>query len=217
VPYRHRETKRDVSTFARPHGALRPFRDNGHGLASDATPSGQDPAMTITPVLRPVDDAPRPVHVFGTGPVVEEWWCPVCSAPVHRIGHRSGRPRIYCTNACRQRAFRWRRDHHARLAATPEHPAERASVGIRGHALRSARDFVSTHSDSHGREVTVCGAMGRPARLGRFTHTRFVADNTSYSCRSCIRLIAIPNDTMDSDWPPPPAGRWDRWLNGRRP
>jgi hypothetical protein len=167
-------------------------------------------------VFRPVDSTSRKPHVFGAGPTVEPWWCPVCSAPAPRIAHQPGRPRIYCSNACRQRAYRWRRDHHARLAATPDDPAERASVGIRGHALRSKRDFVSSYSDTRGREVTVCGAMARPARLGNWTHTRFNADNSGYSCRSCIRLIAIPNETIDSDWPPVPAGRWDLWLNGRR-
>jgi len=179
-----------------------------------ATPPRHHHAMTS--VFRPVESAPRSTQEFGTGPVVEPWWCPVCSAPAHRLAHQNGRPRVYCTNACRQRAYRWRRDHHARLAATPDHPAERASVGIRGHALRSSRDFVSTYSDTRGREVTVCGAMGRPARLGTWTHTRFVADNSSYSCRSCIRLIAIPNETIDSDWPPIPPSRWDLWLNRRR-
>ena len=98
--------------------------------------------------------------------VVNEWWCPVCNAPAHRT-RQAGRPRVYCTNACRQRAYRWRRDNHGRLAATAEHPAERASVGIRSHALRSRRDFVSNYSDQRRREVTVCGAFGRPARLGR--------------------------------------------------
>ena len=160
------------------------------------------------------DDTPVPAFVAGY-PVVAAWWCPVCAAPAHRT-RQAGRPRVYCTNACRQRAYRWRRDNHARLAATAEHPAERASVGIRGHALRSNRDFVSTNCDSRQREVTVCGAFARPARLGTWTHTRFVADNTGYSCRSCIRLIAIPNDTIDSSWPPIPATRWDLWLNRRR-
>jgi hypothetical protein len=143
--------------------------------------------------------------------VVTEWWCPVCNTPAHHT-RQPGRPRIYCTNACRQRAYRWRRDNHARLAATPEHPAERASAGIRGHALRSGRDFVSKCSDQRRREVSVCGVLARPARLGRFTHTNFVADNTSFSCLSCIRLIAIPNDTIDSSWPPP-RRTWRQKLN----
>ena len=181
-----------------------------------ATPLRHDDSMTPTPLLRPVDETFRPAPAFGAGPAVEEWSCPVCAAPADRIAHTPGRPRIYCTNACRQRAYRWRRDHHARLAATPHDPAERASVGIRGHALRSSRDFVSQYRDARGREVTVCGALARPARLGRWTHSRFNADDSGYACRSCIRLIAIPNDMIDSSWPPTPAGRWDRWLNGRK-
>jgi hypothetical protein len=138
--------------------------------------------------------------------VVAEWWCPVCDAPAHHT-RQAGRPRVYCTNACRQRAYRWRRDNHARLAATPEHPAERASNGIRSHALRSRRDFVSNYSDQRRREVAVCGAFGRPA-----THTYFVANNTGFGCLSCIRLIAIPNDTIDSSWPPQ-RRTWRQTLN----
>ena len=135
------------------------------------------------------------------GTVVEEWWCPVCNAAAHRI-YRAGRPRIYCSNACRQRAYRWRRDNNARLAATAEHPAERASVGLKGHALRSKRDFMSSCCDSGKREVTVCGVLARPARHGRWTHTNFILDNTSWSCASCVRLVSIPNETIDSSWPP---------------
>ena len=163
-----------------------------------------------TPARHPSNsDRPAPVFVSGYH-VVSEWYCPMCDAPAHRT-HRAGRPRVYCTNACRQRAYRWRRDNHARLAATPEHPAERASNGIRSHALRSRRDFVSNYSDQRRREVTVCGAFGRPARLGRFTSTNFVANNTGFGCRSCIRLIAIPNDTIDSSWPPP-SPTWEQTL-----
>ena len=142
--------------------------------------------------------------------VVAEWWCPVCRTPAHHT-RQPGRPRVYCTNACRQRAYRWRRDNHARLAATAEHPAERATNGIRSHALRSSRDFVSKVSDKRRREVTVCGAFGRPARLGRFTHNTFVANNTGFGCLSCIRLIAIPNETIDSSWPPP-RPTWEQTL-----
>jgi len=150
-------------------------------------------------------------HGPVVGEVVEEWWCPVCGGPAHRI-YRPGRPRIYCTNACRQRAYRWRRDHHARLAATPDHPAERASVGLKGHALRSKRDFVSRCSDSRKREVTICGVLARPARYGRFAHYEFVLDNSTWSCMSCIRLVSIPNDTRDPSWPPRPR-QWNRDLS----
>src|SRR5215218_7103094 len=162
------ETNRDVwlagNVLARPPGECSTCGITFRGRRS-ATPIVHHQSMPPTLNRRLVDPTPRPRPTYGCGPKVEEWWCPVCSAPVHRVAHMPGRPRIYCTNTCRQRAYRWRRDHHARLAATPEHPAERASVGVRGHALRSSRDFVSQYSDSRGREVTVCGAMGRPARL----------------------------------------------------
>jgi hypothetical protein len=101
------------------------------------------------------------------------------------------------------------------LAATPEHPAERASIGLRGHALRSQRDFVSQFVDARMREVTVCGLLARPARHGRWRHNDFVGDTSSWSCRSCIRLVAIPNDTIDSSWPPPPR-LWYRYRTSQR-
>lgn len=160
--------------------------------SSTTSPNDQPPALRLT---------------YG---VVNVWWCPVCGTQIlHMLA--AGRPRVYCTNACRQRAYRWRRDNHAQLAATKDHPAERATNGIRSHALRSSRDFVSKVSDQRRREVTVCGAFGRPARLGRFTHNHFVADNTGFGCRSCIRLIAIPNGTIDSSWPPP-RPTWEQTL-----
>ena len=157
---------------------------------------------------------PGHLHRVEYGTIVEEWWCPVCSRAAHRV-YKCGRPRIYCSNACRQRAYRWRRDHQARLAATPEHPAERASIGLRGHALRSKRDFVSQCVDARRREVTVCGLLARPARHGRWRHNDFVGDSSTWSCRSCIRLVAIPNDTIDSSWPPPPR-LWHRYRTSQR-
>ena len=97
--------------------------------------------------------------------VVEPWWCPVCNGPAHRT-RRPGRPKLYCSNACRQRAYRWRRDHQARTVARPGHPAAgaRAPFG-RWHALRTGRDFVAELSDRRHRQPTVCGAFARPARL----------------------------------------------------
>src|SRR5688572_7010138 len=192
----------------RPPPLPRPAAADGP-RAGGVTPLGHDRLMTASSYQHRCDD--RPARMFVAGYlVVSEWYCPVCDAPAHRT-HQAGRPRVYCTNACRQRAYRWRRDNHARLAATRDQPAERAHVGIRSHALRSSRDFVSKHSDQHRREVTVCGAFGRPARHGRFAHTNFTADNSGFGCRSCIRLIAIPNETIDSGWPPPPP-TWEQTL-----
>jgi hypothetical protein len=128
--------------------------------------------------------------------VVEPWWCPVCNGPAHRT-HRPGRPKLYCSNACRQRAYRWRRDHNARTIARPCHPAEGALVPFgRWHALRTGRDFVAGLKDRRRRQPTVCGALARPARLlPNRTHHQFVTA-TSHACQSCIKLISPPLDPL---------------------
>ena len=134
----------------------------------------------------------RPPHPYlsadGSEIIVDEWWCPVCGAAAHRT-LRPGRPKVYCSNACRQRAYRWRRRHAIRLFASPERPAERALTHEKRHALRDRRDVLSRLADNRRRELTVCGAFARPARLGRWTHHRFLPDHP-WSCRSCIRLTS---------------------------
>ena len=60
----------------------------------------------MTTVFRPVDTTPRQPPVFGAGPAVEPWWCPVCAVPAPRIAHQPGRPRIYCSPACRREMYR---------------------------------------------------------------------------------------------------------------
>src|SRR5687768_11507099 len=74
------------------------------------TPLGDDRLMTTPPYQRRCDKPPARMFVDGHL-IVAEWYCPVCDAPAHRT-HQAGRPRVYCTNACRQRAYRWRRDNH---------------------------------------------------------------------------------------------------------
>jgi len=128
--------------------------------------------------------------------VVEPWWCPVCDAPAHRT-LRPGRPKLYCSNACRQRAYRWRRDNHARLVARPCHPAASALVPFgRWHALRSRRDFVGKLSDRRNRQPTICGAFARPATLlPNRTHHQFVPVSGD-ACKTCVALITPPLDPM---------------------
>ena len=126
--------------------------------------------------------------------VVELWWCPVCDGAAHRT-RRAGRPKLYCSNACRQRAYRWRRDHHARTAATTLVPAAGAFVAFgRWHALRTPRDFVSQGCDRRRREPTVCGVLAKPSRIlaGRSHHVFITA--SSDACQSCTNLITIPID-----------------------
>ena len=118
------------------------------------------------------------------------WWCPVCDTPTpHR--YRAGRQKVYCTNACRQKAYRWRRAHGVRLFATAVIPAERAD----GRALRDPRDPVARLRAPRGRAVTVCGTFSRPARNQNARHTRFLPGSIN-SCQSCVRNIGVDLDTF---------------------
>lgn len=120
------------------------------------------------------------------GDIVGEHRCPVCGDAVAEI-FRPGRNRIYCSNACRQRAYRWRRANGIRRFVERDGPAERL-LNDRRHALRDDRDPVSRLRDRRGREVTVCGAFARPIRNARVTHDRFVPEHP-WSCDACVRLI----------------------------
>lgn len=121
------------------------------------------------------------------GDIVGEHDCPVCDGAVDQI-HRPGRRRIYCSNACRQRAYRWRRANGIRRFVERDGPAERL-LNDRRHALRDRRDPVSRLRDSRGREVAVCGTFAKSVRGFRVTHDRFVPEHP-WSCDSCVRLIA---------------------------
>lgn len=118
--------------------------------------------------------------------IVGEHDCPVCGIVVHHI-YRPGRGRIYCTNACRQRAYRWRRANGVRLCVERNGPTERL-VNHRRHAVRDDRDPVARLHDRRGREVTVCGAFATPVRNTRVTYTEFVPEH-EWACDSCSALI----------------------------
>ena len=140
------------------------------------------------------------VWIAPLGTVMEPWYCPVCDRATHRI-YRPGRPRIYCSNACRQRAYRYRKTHGLRTTATPQAPCESAfvlggAIGRR-HALRHRTDLMANLSDCRRRRVTVCGALARPTRYANGRHFDFLLDSDS-SCRSCIALVLPPGQT-----PPP--------------
>jgi hypothetical protein len=122
--------------------------------------------------------------------IVEQWWCPVCDGPAHRT-LRPGRPKIYCSNACRQRAYRWRKRADARTIARPGHRAAGAFVAFgQRHALRNPRDFVGHRRDRRGRQPTVCGVLAKPNQLaGLRTHYDFI-DDTGDGCQTCTKLVA---------------------------
>jgi hypothetical protein len=127
---------------------------------------------------------------FEIGDVIAEWSCPVCGTSCDRR-YRPGRARVYCTNACRQRAYRWRRDHRSTLGPSDHVPA-RARTRDRSHALRSTPDLASGRRDSTGRQITACGSFGRAAadRSQHTWHNDFVA-GTPWSCRSCTKVLGV--------------------------
>jgi hypothetical protein len=126
------------------------------------------------------------------------WLCPVCNVPVHRLP-RAGRQRVYCTNACRQRAYRLRRASRRSLP-TPVGPRaaettlpERAASRDCVHAIRGFRDVLTGRRDSTGRGITACGTFARMSidAPGRFGHTEFrpaLPGTNGTTCRRCELL-----------------------------
>jgi hypothetical protein len=139
-------------------------------------------------------EAVRPTvnHVYlrpRWGDVVAEWACPVCGTSCNRTYH-SGRSRVYCTNACRQRAYRLRRRAAGATGSTATPVRARTRDGL--HALRSYGDLVAGRRDSTGRQVTACGAFARSTRdRPSFAwHTDFIAGGPS-SCRTCATVLHV--------------------------
>lgn len=168
---------RDDSVRTRCGGSVpgRRRRPTGWGVTALRHDGSMNPALV-------------PLRLAVVGDVVGVHSCPSCEVPVERI-HRPGRARIYCTAACRQRAYRWRRARGIRIFVERDGPAER-SVNVHRHALRDRRDPVSRITDPRGREVTVCGTFAQPARHAPGTHDRFVPD-LSWSCEVCTALIGV--------------------------
>ncbi len=155
-------------------------------------------------------DSPHP-HTRTTA----IWSCPVCSTPVPRLP-RAGRHRVYCTNACRQRAYRLRcasRRQHPMSAHRDPRPI-RATTRDRVHAIREFVDVSSGRRDSIGRGITACGAFGRMSidTPSRFGHLRFAPLDGIPSpdrCRRCEQLSGIVPAMGDEE------GAW-RWSKQRQ-
>lgn len=140
------------------------------------------------PPLTPRGSVP---HTVPIGSVIDRWPCPCCDRTIEMV-HRPGRPRIYCSQACRQHAYRWRRTQRAHTVSSPSWPVESASVrgGKRSHALRTERDPLSRRRDRRAREVTVCGALAHPHQRGRVRGERvpFLGPGPDV-CRTCTALV----------------------------
>ncbi|MEL6893063.1 MAG: hypothetical protein AAFP84_15835, partial [Actinomycetota bacterium] len=117
---------------------------------------------------------PRDVPRGVPWSAVDVWRCPVCE---RRVLRRSGpgRQRVYCTNACRQFAYRWRRRRLDRRRTVMQ--AIRASTRNTHHAVRSVDDPVGDRVDGRGRHVAVCGAFARRSsdRPEAFGHLALIA------------------------------------------
>ena len=142
-------------------------------------------------------------------PLVDAWRCPTCDAVVPHPP-RPGRRRVYCTNACRQRAYRWRRRNQILTVHTNARPVERAfSRTFKRHALRSERDPASRPVLlPHGEELTVCGVLARPGRFGRAPS--YALHTGPWTCQTCVSLTfaeTSPPHTFPSPWRPPRVWR----------
>lgn len=135
------------------------------------------------------------------------WCCPVCWVPVEHL-RRPGRARVYCTNSCKQRAYRWRRRHRHEFIRTM--PPERAHTYDTTHALRPSEDFTARQRrclpDGRPHRLTACGTFAAAARdsTHRVAHTKFyvpashrdpqiISDGT---CRSCATLLGVPIEPL---------------------
>src|SRR5262249_35490599 len=142
------------------------------------TPRRQDLGMSDHQAPPSLADLPEDV--------VEPWWCPVCDAPAHRT-LRPGRPKLYCSNACRQRAYRWGGDTRGGRGARACRPGACGLVPLgRGRAWGSRGDFGGTLGARRNRQPTLCGAFARPATLlPNRTHHQFVPVS-GYACKTCV-------------------------------
>lgn len=132
--------------------------------------------------------------------LVAEWSCPVCGVPTPRT-RRPGRPRVYCTNSCRQRAYRMRRSCGIRLLRGDGQPTERAAGARVRHLLRAGGDPVGNRRTSDRKMVSLCGAFVRPARDHPDLVVDFAFDDVA-ACYSCLQLTgsARPAPPMIYPW-----------------
>ena len=135
------------------------------------------------------------------------WRCPVCTITVPHP-RRPGRARVYCTNSCKQRAYRWRRRHRHEISSPM--PPERAHTYDRTHAVRSDDDFTSQQRTrcrfGQPRRLTACGTFAAAANEAtrQMAHTKFYASAADHdahlagdtTCRSCVALLGVPVEPL---------------------
>jgi hypothetical protein len=126
--------------------------------------------------------------------VVGFWNCPVCERSVPRR-RRPGRHAVYCSNSCKQKAYRHRclerNRHMMRIARDPRPQRAQTRDGV--HAIRETVDLSTGRRDSVGRGITMCGAFARMSidTPHRFGHTRFLVTDAPSSGRTCTRCVQL--------------------------
>lgn len=148
--------------------------------------------------LQPCSDAP-------CSELVALWSCPVCSKSIPRW-RGPGRHRVYCTNSCKQRAYRHRcRQRQSVPMSTRRDPRPmRATTRDRVHAVREFGDVLSGRRDSIHRGITTCGAFARIAldTPSKFSHLRFVGrdEPRGNTCLRCMQLSGATPSTAEVEW-----------------
>jgi predicted nucleic acid-binding Zn ribbon protein len=122
--------------------------------------------------------------------IIADWHCPVCGTHTPRTT-RPGRPRVYCTNSCRQRAYRFRRARNIRLRRGDGQPTERGRGADVRHILRPPSDPLHDRRTSRRQKVSLCGAFVQPAHDHPDLRTAFVVDEPD-ACYRCLLLTGTP-------------------------
>lgn len=182
------------------------------------------PNRQLAPIVWAMDDGERARLRDRAGPctdVVALWNCPVCERSVPRW-RRPGRHAVYCSNSCKQKAYRHRCiDRNRRMLQLARNPRPRRAQTRDGvHAIRETTDRSTGRRDSIGRGVTMCGAFASMSidTPRRHSHQRFLATagpSSGRTCQRCVELSSSPvRDIGDvisaiTNRPSPPPGHLD--------
>lgn len=170
--------------------------DDGDEIGVNAARSQLEP---IVWAMHPSDRARLRDLAGPCTDVVALWNCPVCHSPVPRF-RRPGRHAVYCTNACKQKAYRHRCiDRNRQMIEIARNPRPRRAHTRDGiHAARETIDVSTGRRDSTGRGVTMCGAFAAMSldTPGRFGHTRFLATSGPSDERTCQRCVQLSHSPV---------------------
>ena len=132
-------------------------------------------------------------------PIIADWCCPCCGAYTPRV-QRPGRPRVYCSNACRQKMYRFRCRHGIRLRYGDGQPAHRAAGALVTHLVRPAADPVGHRRTAQRKAVSLCGAFVRPITDQPHVRPEFRFDDVR-ACFTCLDLTGAGTPEVPKRYP----------------